>query len=75
MYYNYITFVLQKYYKTIEVRVPKLRKRAKEIAKQDYKSFFEKTQDEYYEELAIQKICESYRVSKEDKERIKKYKK
>lgn len=46
--------------KIIGVRVPELRKIAKEIAKQDYKSFFEKTQDEYYEELAIHGLVIGY---------------
>ena len=31
--------------------------------------------DEFTQNKSIQKICESYRVSKEDKERVRKYKK
>ena len=46
--------------KIIGVRVPELRKMAKEIAEQDYKKFLEQAQDEYYEELLLQGLVIGY---------------
>ena len=46
--------------KIIGVRVPELRKMAKEIALQDYASFFAQVKDEYYEELVLQGLVIGY---------------
>ena len=46
--------------KIIGVRVPELRKMAKEIAQNDYKKFLEQAQDEYYEELLLQGLVIGY---------------
>jgi len=46
--------------KIIGVRVPELRKMAKEIAQHDYKKFLEQAQDEYYEELLLQGLVIGY---------------
>ena len=46
--------------KIIGVRVPELRKIAKEIALSDYNNFLEKAQDEYYEELVLQGLVIGY---------------
>ena len=46
--------------KIIGVRVPELRKMAKEIAAQDYMEFFEQVQNEYYEELLLQGLVIGY---------------
>ena len=53
--------------KIIGVRVPELRKMAKEIASQDYAQFLEYVQDEYYEELLLQGLVIGYaKISIED---------
>lgn len=46
--------------KIIGVRVPELRKMAKEIASNEYKEFLENAQDEYYEELLLQGLVIGY---------------
>lgn len=46
--------------KIIGVRVPELKKMAKEFAKQDYKEFLNEVQDEYYEELVLQGLVIGY---------------
>lgn len=46
--------------KIIGVRVPELRKMAKEIALQDYAQFLEQSKDEYYEELVLQGLVIGY---------------
>lgn len=46
--------------KIIGVRVPELRKMAKEIALQDYAQFLEQAKDEYYEELVLQGLVIGY---------------
>lgn len=46
--------------KIIGVRVPELRKMAKEIASQDYMTFLKKAKDEYYEELLLQGLVIGY---------------
>ena len=46
--------------KIIGVRVPELRKMAKEIASNDYKDFLDNAQDEYYEELLLQGLVIGY---------------
>ena len=46
--------------KIIGVRVPELRKMAKEIASNEYKEFLENSQDEYYEELVLQGLVIGY---------------
>lgn len=46
--------------KIIGVRVPELRKMAKEIASNEYKEFLENAQDEYYEELVLQGLVIGY---------------
>ena len=46
--------------KIIGVRVPELRKMAKEIAQQDYKNFSKNAKDEYYEELLLQGLVIGY---------------
>lgn len=46
--------------KIIGVRVPELRKIAKEIASQDYEQFLKYVQDEYYEELLLQGLVIGY---------------
>lgn len=46
--------------KIIGVRVPELRKMAKEIASNEYKTFLENSQDEYYEELVLQGLVIGY---------------
>lgn len=46
--------------KIIGVRVPELRKMAKEVAAQNYESFFEQVKDEYYEELVLQGLVIGY---------------
>lgn len=53
--------------KIIGVRVPELRKMAKEIATQDYAQFLEQAKDEYYEELVLQGLVIGYaKISIED---------
>lgn len=44
----------------IGVRVPELRKMAKEIANRDYAHFFENVKSEYYEELLLQGLVIGY---------------
>lgn len=46
--------------KIIGVRVPELRKMAKNIATQDYAQFLEQAKDEYYEELVLQGLVIGY---------------
>lgn len=46
--------------KIIGVRVPELRKMAKQIALQDYAKFLKQAQDEYYEELLLQGLVIGY---------------
>ena len=46
--------------KIIGVRVPELRKMAKEIALQDYDDFLTNAQNEYYEELLLQGLVIGY---------------
>lgn len=46
--------------KIIGVRVPELRKMAKEIATQDYAQFLERAKDEYYEELVLKGLVIGY---------------
>ena len=46
--------------KIIGVRVPELRKMAKEIAVQNYSQFLLQVQDEYYEELLLQGLVIGY---------------
>ncbi len=46
--------------KIIGVRVPELRKMAKEIALQNYDKFLSQAQDEYYEELLLQGLVIGY---------------
>lgn len=46
--------------KIIGVRVPELRKMAKDIAVQDYADFLEESKDEYYEELVLQGLVIGY---------------
>lgn len=46
--------------KIIGVRVPELRKMAKDIAIQDYAQFLEQAKDEYYEELVLQGLVIGY---------------
>lgn len=46
--------------KIIGVRVPELRKMAREIALKDYVKFFKNTKDEYYEELVLQGLVIGY---------------
>lgn len=46
--------------KIIGVRVPELRKMAKEIAMQDYVEFLRISEDEYYEELLLQGLVIGY---------------
>lgn len=46
--------------KIIGVRVPELRKMAKEIALQDYAQFLEQSKGEYYEELVLQGLVIGY---------------
>ena len=46
--------------KIIGVRVPELRKMAKEIVLKDYEQFLEQAQDEYYEELLLQGLVIGY---------------
>lgn len=46
--------------KIIGVRVPELKKLAKNIAKQNYKEFLENASDEYYEELLLQGLVIGY---------------
>lgn len=46
--------------KIIGVRVPELRKMAKEIALQDYAQFLDQSKDEYYEELVLQGLVIGY---------------
>lgn len=46
--------------KIIGVRVPKLRKMAKEIATTNYEEFFAQVEDEYYEELLLQGLVIGY---------------
>ena len=46
--------------KIIGVRIPELRKMAKEIAAQDCAKFLEKAKDEYYEELVLQGLVIGY---------------
>ena len=51
----------------IGVRVPDLRKMAKEIASQDYKKFLSQAKDDYYEELLLQGLVIGYaKISIED---------
>ena len=51
----------------IGVRVPDLRKMAKEIAIQDYEKFLLQAQDDYYEELLLQGLVIGYaKISIED---------
>jgi len=53
--------------KIIGVRVPELRKMAKEIALQDYAQFLTQAKDEYYEELLLQGLVIGYaKISIED---------
>lgn len=53
--------------KIIGVRVPELRKMAKEIAAQDYAQFLEQAKGEYYEELVLQGLVIGYaKISIED---------
>ena len=53
--------------KIIGVRVPELRKMAKEIANKDYDKFLEKAKDEFYEELLLQGLVIGYaRISIEE---------
>ncbi len=42
------------------VRIPELRKLAKEIVKGDLNSFYENIEDEYYEEIMLQGMCIGY---------------
>lgn len=46
--------------KIIGVRVPELKKIAKQIAKTDYKNYLKNAQDEYYEELLLQGLVIGY---------------
>ena len=46
--------------KIIGVRMPELRKMAKEIALHDYAQFLEQAKDEYYEELVLQGLVIGY---------------
>ena len=46
--------------KIIGVRVPELRKMAKEIAVQDYAQFLQTCEDKYYEELVLQGLVIGY---------------
>ena len=46
--------------KIIGIRVPQLRKMAKEIAMTNHKDFLENAQDEYYEELLLQGLVIGY---------------
>ena len=46
--------------KIIGVRVPELRKMAKQIASQDYNKFLLDADDEYYEELLLQGLVIGY---------------
>ena len=46
--------------KIIGVRVPQLRKMAKEIARTNHEEFLENAQDEYYEELVLQGLVIGY---------------
>ena len=46
--------------KIIGVRVPQLREIAKNIAKEDYKTFLKNTSSEYYEELLLQGLVIGY---------------
>ncbi len=51
----------------IGIRIPDLRKMAKEISKTDYKKFFEIIEDDYYEELLLQGLVIGYsKLSIED---------
>ena len=61
--------------KIIGVRVPELRKMAKEIALQDYAQFLIDAQDEYYEELVLQGLVIGYaKISIEETfENLKKF--
>lgn len=53
--------------KIIGVRVPELRKMAKEIAGNNYEKFLEQAQDEYYEERLLQGLVIGYaKISIED---------